>query len=123
MQLIAEELDLKDRIGRLDKNWNDTSSRFEEFLELANSAYLSFLSAPIDLKREMLNIVTSNFTADGKSVSIKLENTFELLAARPAFPDGRAHPNMARTISAFVSQLLKILIQDWSGQESSTVGN
>ncbi|TMI67792.1 MAG: hypothetical protein E6H09_23730, partial [Bacteroidetes bacterium] len=122
-QLIAEELDLKDRIGRLDKNWNDTSSRFEEFLELANSAYLSFLSAPIDLKREMLNIVTSNFTADGKSVSIKLENTFELLAARPAFPDGRAHPNMARTISAFVSQLLKILIQDWSGQESSTVGN
>lgn len=116
-QLIAEELDLKDQIGRFNNNWNDIPSRFEEFLELANSAYLSFISAPTDLKREMLNIVTSNLTANGKSVSIKLENTFELLAARPAFPSGRAHPNMARTVSAFVSKIFKIFAENWPKKE------
>ncbi|MFN0279178.1 MAG: recombinase family protein [Pyrinomonadaceae bacterium] len=120
-QLIAEELDLKDRIGRLDKNWNDIPTRFEEFLELANSAYLSFISAPVDLKREMLKIVTSNFTADGKTVSIKLENTFEMLAARPPFPGGRAHPNMARTVSAYLSRFLKVFIENDYWGESKTV--
>jgi DNA invertase Pin-like site-specific DNA recombinase len=110
-ELITDERELKDRIGGLDKNWADIPTRFDEFLELANSAYLSFNSAPVDLMREMLNIVTSNFTANGKSVSIKLENTFELLAARPPFPGGRAHPNMARTVSAYLSRFIKIFAE------------
>lgn len=121
-QLIAEELELKDRIGGLSKNWEEIPSKFEEFLELANSAYLSLKSAPLDLKREMLDIVTSNLTASGKSVSIKLENPFELLAARPTFPGGRPHPNMARTISAYISRLFKLFIENGCLEDSRQGG-
>jgi len=106
-QLIAEAQEIKVKTGHMEKNWESIPSKFEEFLELANTAYLSYVSAPVDLKKELMDTVTSNLTANGKSVSIKLKNPFQLLAERPAVPGGRPRTNMARTISAFVSRLLK----------------
>ena len=111
--LIAEELELKERLKGLRQNWSDIPTNFDRFLELANSAYLSFNSAPVDSKRELIQTVSSNLTANGKSVSIKLKNSFELLAVRPRVPGGRPHPNTARTISRYLSQLLKIFSESW----------
>lgn len=117
-RLIYEEQEVRPQVSEFGKNSESVPSKFEEFLELANSAYLSFNSASIDLRRELIETLTSNCTATGKSVSIKLNNPFELLAERPRVPSGRACPNMARTISAFVSRLLKIFIQTSSGTGS-----
>jgi site-specific DNA recombinase len=110
--LIAEEQEIKGRLNSFEQNWTDIPTNFERFLELANSAYLSFNSAPKDLKRDLVETVTSNLTANDKSVSIKLKNPFELLAKRPRVPSGRPRPNMARTFSAFVSRLLKSFIEN-----------
>ena len=110
-RLVYEVQEIKTRINELANISDQIPSKFQEFLELSNSAYLSFISAPIDLKRELVEILTSNFTATGKSVSVKLNNPFELLASRPAFPGGRARPNMARTICSYISQLLKVFAQ------------
>jgi len=71
--LIAEEQELKERLNSFGQNWAEIPTNFEKFLELANSAYLSFNSAPADLKRDLVEIVTSNLTANEKSVSIKLK--------------------------------------------------
>jgi site-specific DNA recombinase len=108
-QLVEEENALDVQTRGLGKNWEEIPSRFDEFLELANSAYLSFESSPVDMQRELLDILTSNFTANGKSVSVKFSLGLELLAERPTFPGGRPKGVMARTISALVSQLFKLL--------------
>jgi hypothetical protein len=55
--------------------------------------------------------LTSNLTANDKSVSIKLKNPFEVLTERPRVPSGRPRPNMARTISRYISRLLKIFVE------------
>ena len=110
--LIAEAKDVESQIENFVKDWELIPTKFEEFLELANSAYLSLSSASVDLKREMLSTVTSNLTADGKSVSVKLESPFELLSSRPPFPSGRPRPNKDRTFSAFLGQILKAFCEN-----------
>lgn len=111
-QLIDERKEVGTRLADLGKNWESVPTRFEEFLELANSAYLSFISAPLDLKRELVETLTSNLTASGKSLSIKLESPFEHLANRPPVPSGRPRINTDRTTSAFVSQLFRVFLEN-----------
>jgi len=108
-QLAFEEQRLKTNL----KNFNDLDvlpTRLDEFLELANSAYLSFKSANEFDKRELVKIVTSNLTANGKSVSIKLKDPFQIIATRQPFTDGSPTLEVRRTFSPLLSKLFKNLM-------------
>ncbi len=103
--LIKEELALKQPLDD-GQDWSDLVSKFDRFLELANSAEISLISAPYAEKREVLEILTSNLTAKGKSLLVKLNSPFDLLCSRPSFYSGRARANTARTVSAWIRQIL-----------------
>ena len=71
--------------------------RMDAFLELVNSAYLSYEIGKAAEKRDLVKMMTSNFLAEEKSVLVKLETPFELMAERPAFTSGGAQREAART--------------------------
>jgi hypothetical protein len=107
--LVVEEQALKEQLLKHDTYGNETFSDLEKFLELANSAYLSYRVARPEERRDLVKIITSNFETDGKSVSIKLQNPFQIIAEREAVTDGSPCRETARTVPALLSQLLKLL--------------
>jgi hypothetical protein len=104
-QLILEEHGMKEKIQAIGQSPENLTSKFDEFIQLANSAYLSFKSAPYEMKRETVDLVTANFIGSGRKVDIQLHPAFELLAARPLFTAGRANREACRTFSAVLSQI------------------
>lgn len=105
-KLLLDEKELDERIkGLSDTGKGEMISKFDEFIQLANSAYLSFESAPYELKRETVELVTSDFSAAGKKVTIRLQTAFELLATRPAFTSGSPNREASRTFHNLVEQL------------------
>lgn len=110
-ELIFKQQELASKLSNLKDFEEVHRTRFEEFLELANSAYLSSKSARPQEKRDLVKSVTSNLTANGKSVSIKLKIPFEVIARRPSFHSGAPQRDACRTLSAWVRHLLKSLSQ------------
>ena len=107
-ELVFEEQDLKRRLQTLQEDRSDLASELDQFLELANSAYLSFKSAPPDLKRELVKSVTSNLMVTGKTVVVKLQTPFELLATRTSFTVGSPRRETARTLFAKLCEVFGI---------------
>jgi hypothetical protein len=56
-------------------------------------------------KRDLVKVVTSNFTVKGKAVSIKLHFPFQVVVDRLGAPSGGPQRDIPRTLSAIFSQL------------------
>lgn len=94
---------------KLDKNALDDEAvvrHVEEFLELANDAYLSYETAFPAERKELVQIITSNFLVTEKKVIVKLHYPFELVATRAKLPYGSPHRGTSRTLSVMLSQLV-----------------
>lgn len=104
--LVIEEQALKEKLVNCDSLGDSMRAVLEEFLELANSAYLSYKVAKPEAQRDLVKILTSNFVADGKSVLIELKMPFKLVADRVPFIVGSPRRDTARTVPALLSQLL-----------------
>lgn len=105
--LILTIKDLKERLGRVETNELEALRKTEEFLELAGSAYSSYNLASYENKRDLLQTVTSNFFVEGKSVAIKLNLPFELIANRKSVPSGGPSRNKPRTFITLLEKLLE----------------
>jgi site-specific DNA recombinase len=79
--LVFEQQALKQSLFSGEHNEAVTTIH-DEYLELANSAYLSYEAAKPENKRELAKTITSNFTTDGKSVAITLQKPFQIIAER-----------------------------------------
>jgi site-specific DNA recombinase len=113
--LIAEEHLIKEKLTNPATADGKALRRVEKFLELLNQAYTSYkLGNPAE-KRELVKITTSNFTAQGKSVSIKLEMPFQIVAERERFPVGSPHRAATRTYLAQIRELSKKLYEFFFG--------
>ncbi len=88
----------------------------EAFLELVNSAYLSYISAQPEDKRDLVKTVMSNFSAAGKSVLIKLKTPFEVLVERPSFTYGSPQREACRTDLAELREIFKKLYEYFSNK-------
>ena len=86
--LATEEHSLKEQLKAVEATAAVSTNALGEFLELANSAYLSYKAGNGEQRRELVKIMTSNFTSDGKSVFIKLEKPFEIVAEREQITSG-----------------------------------
>ena len=101
--LLMEERAVIEGLSELDRGPRASAKRIDEFLELVHSAYLSFKIGNPQERRDLIQIMTSNFSAAGKSVLVKLEYPFELMAKRPSVASGGPHRDTTRT---FVKKLL-----------------
>lgn len=114
--LVVEENRLKEDLKRLenDADGGEAFAEVREILGQANRAYCSYESALAEEKREMVEICASNFSATGKTVSIKLNYPFELIVNRSSAPNGGPLRDVPRTDSASLSQLIRNLYEFFS---------
>jgi len=104
--LIEQEQETKEKLKHVDAGAQQALTKVEEFVELVNNACLSYELATPEEKRELIKIVTSNFTAEGKSLSIKLNYPFKMVAERGGVSCGGPHRARGRTVLALVSELI-----------------
>ena len=106
--LLMERKDLEEKMAQLDKKGSSTADRVQEFLELANSAQLTYKTGLPDEKREILKTVTSNRTVLGKNVEITLSKPFFLISTRGGVPGGSPKRDRLRTLDTLVDKLVKV---------------
>ena len=104
-RLILEEQAAKEKLDSIDEAGQQTLQKVEQFLELANNAYLTYKLATPEEKRDLIKIITSNFAVKEKTVSIKLHYPFQVMVDRWGAPSGGPQRDVPRTLSALLSQL------------------
>jgi site-specific DNA recombinase len=109
--LVQAEGELKERLAGVDNYKLEALGKTKQFVKMAFSAYSSYPEGKFEHRVEMVKTVTQNFLANGKSVKIKLNLPFELLANRPLVPDGAPDRETVGTISALLSQVLKYFLE------------
>ena len=120
--LVVEDQALKENLVNLEASGDNMKSVMGEFLELANSAYLSYKVAKPEAQRDLVKILTSNFRSDGKSVLIDLKMPFQLVANRVPFTAGSPCRDTARTVPALISQLIKFFEKSNLAQSKADLG-
>lgn len=103
--LILEEKEIKEKLNSISIDPGRSARLLGEFLELANSAYASYKKANSVEKRELVKTITSNFTVDGKSVSIKLNLPFQIVHERESVPIGSPYGASTRTFRELFKKL------------------
>jgi hypothetical protein len=79
--------------------------KLSKFLELSKTAYLSFERANDQERRELLEILSSNLVADGKTVLVKLISPFDYVLARPPVRSGGPIRDASRTLPQLYDRL------------------
>ena len=105
--LVIERSGITKKLSDLDQNTAGLEEDLMKFLELSKTAYLSYESGNYDEKREMLGIMSSNFIAEGKNLSIKLNSPFDLLLERSTVRSGGPFLDASRTLAELFSKLLR----------------
>ena len=105
--LVFEDQSLKEKLENLPDNNREFIKHFDAFLELANDAYLSYKTAKPEDQRDLVKSVISNFSAEGKSVTITPKNQFQTLVDRPSFTYGSPHREATRTLTQLFKKLFK----------------
>lgn len=108
--LLLERRGLTEQLNQ-EKGGNGPSlpERLKEFLELASSAYLGYLSGLPEAKRELVNSVTSNRWVERKNVVVELRQPFRVLAERHKTGCCDPYRAMSRTLKETAKQITKWL--------------
>jgi DNA invertase Pin-like site-specific DNA recombinase len=109
--LIGAELELKDKLAKVETIEPEALRKTERFLELANSAYLSYKMASFRNKRDLIKTLTSNFLINGKSVLIKLNLPFEMVVNWKGVLNGGPQRDSPRTFQTLLSELVEYFKQ------------
>lgn len=107
--LLSERRLTQDRLTEMQRNPSLATERLQVFLERAGNAYLTYRLGTIDEKRELINMLTSNRTVEGKSVKIMLESPFDLVADRFNVSGGGASRVTPLTWDGLIHTILKFL--------------
>lgn len=113
-ELLLKQQEIKEKLAQKNGDTAEVINKLNEFLELLKSVYLSYESADAEEKREMVRIVFSNLSAEGKTVLVKLNTPFQIMADRPRFPAGSPQLAATRTFT----QLFQKLIQCFKNQDT-----
>jgi len=105
--LVVENAEIIEKIKHADQNSAEAAEQLGQFLELAKSAYLSYELADGDERRELLNIVSSNIVADGKTLLFELKKPFDLVFQRSSVQSGGPFRDASRTLTWLFESLLK----------------
>lgn len=106
-ELVVDEQTSREKLSNLSKDYGEVTKRLDAFLELLNSACLSYEIGKPEEKRDLVKMLTSNFEVDGKVVSVKMEYPFQLMAERPSFTSGSPYRDATRTLQPLFKKLLQ----------------
>jgi site-specific DNA recombinase len=104
-QLLLEEQELKEKLSNLKANSDAAIRKLEAFLELLNSAYLSYKWGSPEEKQETVKTVFSNCEINGKNVLFEPYLPFHLVAERQPFTSGSPYREAARTLAKLYKKL------------------
>src|SRR5262249_4953668 len=105
--LLLERKDLEEKMDQLKTGMLSIPDRLAEFLELAESAYLSYKTGFPEEKRDLLKILTSNREVDGKNVDMRLAIPFNEVAHRPKNLYSPPYRYIPRTWDRLLQRLLE----------------
>lgn len=106
-ELLFKRREMQEKLAQKNDDHAAVNNELNKFLELLKSVYLSYQSADAEEKREMVQITVSNFSAEDKTVVVKLNLPFQMVADRPRFPAGSPPLATTRTVFALLSQLIE----------------
>jgi len=106
-ELVIEEQSLKEKLSNLKADSDEAKKKLDAFLELVNSAYLSYKAGTPEKKQELVKTIFSNCEIEDKNVSVKPHLPFHLIAERPAFASGSPKREAARTLLPLFKKLFK----------------
>ncbi len=121
-ELVVEELDLRHELDRLARKRSDIAEELEIFFQLAKSAYLSYISASAEDKRDLVKKLTANITWDGEKVLVKLKKQFDIVAECKPYLAGCPYRGGLRTVPAFLSQLFEFFSEKANEGELRDMG-
>jgi site-specific DNA recombinase len=104
-QLLIEEQSLKEKLANQNTDCDKSAKKLDLFLELVNSAYLSYQSGTPEQKQELVKTVFSNCEIENKNVLFKPYLPFQLIAERPTFTSGSPSRDTTRTLSPLFQKL------------------
>lgn len=119
-ELILKRQEIREKLDAKNLNETDFLNEFDEFLELLKSAYLSYKLGKPEEKREMVEIAFSNFTAEGKSLSIKLKKPFQRVFERETFPTGSPTLATTRTLKNLYQNLFNYFKKNPTSKNTDT---
>lgn len=103
--LLMEAQSIKEKLTNLRQNFDEAAQRIEAFLELVNSAYLSYKWGTPEEKRELVKTIFSNCEIEEKNVTVKPHFEFQLMAERSAFTSGSPKREATRTLELLFKKL------------------
>jgi len=110
--LLFEEAGLRQRAADLEAGHDDTLTRLEKFLELAQAASKLYkIAIPLE-KRDFVKKLTSNLGLARNNVAVELKNGVRLIANRSSDISGAPHRGVHRTWDALLTQLLALFEKD-----------
>jgi hypothetical protein len=109
--LIQERRALIDKRASYEANKTSVAAELKKIFELAGDACSLYKSAPVDKKREVLGLVTSNCIVASKKVDISWQIPFRQIAEREKDDDGAPSKDRLRTFNRWFDQLVEFLIQ------------
>jgi len=104
-ELIIRQQEINERLNTEKVRETSYLDDLREFLEPLKSVYLSYKKADVGEKREMVQLVFSNFFVDGKSVSIKLKKPFDEVLNRTSTQNGGSLYGVHRTLKRLFKKL------------------
>jgi site-specific DNA recombinase len=109
-ELVLEQQSLKEQLSNLKADSEEAASKLDEFLELVNSAYLSYLWGKPEKKEEVVKSIFSNCEIKDKSVLVKPYYPFQVMAERQPVPAGSPHRDSSRTLSSVAEKLIRYFL-------------
>ena len=106
--LLLERKTIEENLAELTRSGGQGPDRIEKFLELAGNAPLSHRLASSEEKREMINILTSNRTVDGKKLEFEPSLPFRDIVNRFETTDGAHKRAIPRTWNRLLNTLARL---------------
>lgn len=106
-ELIFKQKEITETLTAKSRGEAETGKQLREFLELLKTVYLSYKLGTLQEKREMAQITISNFTAQGKFLSIKLKKPLQTVLERERVPVGSPQLATARILRQLCLKLFR----------------
>lgn len=114
LKLLLERKDLQERGLQIESARHVAAEDIENFFERVDSLLLSYKMGNPSEKHEILKAVTSNLTADGKNVVVKLRSPFEEVANLSFLTTGGPVRNRLRTRT---QKIFDLLVAHYTGDQ------
>ncbi|HZS45642.1 MAG TPA: recombinase family protein [Blastocatellia bacterium] len=104
--LLNQIQEINEKLKTVDTGQQESLNKVEQFVGLVNNAYSSYKMADNDEKRELIKIIMSDATAEGKSLIFNLHYPFQMVRDHHSVTGGSPQRSVPRTVSALVCDLV-----------------